>query len=276
MENLLSIRLGKCSMDADIKGFAAAGAIATSGKLLDLTRIYANVPWRQYDGGHRGYVSESILSTTLPIIEACRGYRTIVYMTSRRFSYSSHCADVLMKCRESKSNARTMVVMHTKDNVFRVTEKDTSSDMAADEVLSVVTGALGLPMSCAICDWEGVDLFDGMRKTTRATMWWYPSTLRNPLVSVAGDHSTAYYARAYGTRDAYCIMTGGYYNLADSTAEISGYATSRWEAYDMLLQSQTCINGECFSCTYLRACVARRGIMEKRTEGITLELLLDI
>lgn len=276
MESLLDIRMGKCVKGADVVGFAAAGAVASSGRLIDITKLYVNVTADEYKPSHAGYTSESVLSGTLPIIEVCKGYSTVVYMTSRKFTYSSYCLDVLMGYRKDNVAKRTLAVTHMDDNTFSIVSDDASMDVTADKAMDIVTRELSSPMSCALCDWEGVPLFDDMRRTTRATMWWYPATLGNPLISVATGESTSYYARAYSSRDGYCIMTGGYYNLRDSTPEVSDYVSARWDAYDKLLQSQTCSSGECFSCSYLRSCITRYDHNEKKQAEMTFDVLLNI
>lgn len=276
MQSLLDIRLGKCGKDTGITGFAAAGAIASSGRLIDITRIYINVARVVYKPPHTGYMSESVLSGTLPVIEACKGYSTVVYMTSRKFAYSSYCLNALVERRETGAGKSTMGVMHLGGDVFAVSNGNETRDVCASEAMDIMTQELRSPMSCAICDWEGIPLFESMRRRVRAAMWWYPATLGNPLVSVAGKTSTSYYARAYGSRDDYCIMTGGYYNLQDSPPDISDYVSTRWDAYDTLLQSQTCVSGECFSCSYLRSCVMRYDTNDKRETGALLDVLLNI
>lgn len=276
MQSLLDIRLGKCGKDTGVTGFAAAGAIASSGRLIDITRIYINVAKGVYKPPHTGYMSESVLSGTLPVMEACKGYRTVVYMTSRKFAYSSYCLNALAECRGRDADKGTVGIVHIDGDTFAISSGGETRDVCASEAMDIIARELRSPMSCAICDWEGIPLFEDMRNTTRAAMWWYPATLDNPLVSTAGNMSTSYYARAYGSRDGYCIMTGGYHNLRDAPSDVSEYVSMRWDAYNMLLQSQTCVSGECFSCSYLRSCVTRYDHNDKSKSEILLDVRLNI
>lgn len=75
-------------------------------------------------------------------------------------------------------------------------------------VLVLQDSLLSCPMSYAICDWEGVPLYEDMRASVTATVWWYPATLCRPLMSTAGADSTSYYARVYSGREGHCVVVG--------------------------------------------------------------------
>lgn len=275
MDNLLGIRLGKCKSVSPIPaGFAAAGAIANSGKLIDVTRMRINVSGDAGTRFHSGYAPESILSTTLPILSLSRKYHSVVYMTSRKFVYSDLCKDALMTLREGMNNSTVLTELN--DTTYLAREGADTREVGEVEARGIIERELSRPMSCAICDWGDVPLFSDASRNIEATLWWYPMKIQSPLSSTAPGDSTSYYARAYGEDSSYCMVVGAYKNIKDSTDVDSRQLTSMWRTYCKLLQSQTCDNGECFSCTYLRASLHVCGLRKRKNEPEELRLLMNI
>ncbi|KAF7585158.1 hypothetical protein BBP40_012059 [Aspergillus hancockii] len=276
MEDLLKIRLGRCSTgDVSAQGFAAAGAVASSGKLIDVTRLYMNVRWSEHKSTHAGYGSESVLSTTLPILKACAGFRTVVYMTSYKFTYASYCAQGLFDARRRDSSLCTLVVVHDADGTYCIDSGHGKTSVGSGDVVRKVEDALSLPMSCAVCDWSDIEAYELLSRSATATLWWYPVSIDSPVESVAPGDSTAYYARAYSSGDGDCLVAGAFYRFGDAREGTTDVLRERWRAYDTLLQSQTCGGGECFSCSYLRGCMRSFTGGAEAESSETLDILLD-
>lgn len=275
MEKLLNIRLGKCKGRPSASvGFAAAGATADSGRLIDITNIYINTGSDEIKPFHSDYMSESVLSTTLPIITACRNYHSLVYMTSRRFAYSDLCIGSLRRLRQDRQN--TTVIIGRDDGMYIVHSGDSTDILGEAGMIEVAKRELARPMSCAICDWNSVPVFCFMSMNIEAGIWWYPMKIESPLESTVAGQSSSYFARAYGEADGHCIMVGGYRMLRRAPTHTAKYIGERWNAYNTLLQSQTCGGGECFSCSYLRSCLSGHIESGKSTNVAELDLLLDV
>lgn len=228
MEKFIRLRLGGCRIEGEaVQGFAAAGALAATGKLLDVTRIFINARSLETREHHRGYTCESVLSTTLPILTACKDFSTVIYMTSRAFSYSDFCSAGLLRIRAEKGY-RTIVVRHIVDDVFEITCDGKVDTFTGSAVRSAVEECTRIPMCCIICDWPCVTLYDELRSSVTAAMWWYPMQLREPLESSTPGESTSYYVRAFAGAEDYCMVVGGYGRLRKASDGTSAYLSRKW------------------------------------------------
>lgn len=255
MDGLIGLRLGRCRPEGEaVQGFAAASALAATGKLLDMTQIFINArssTGREY---HRGYGSESVLSTTLPILAAHKDFNTVIYLTSRAFSYSDLYFPWWMDTR-AKKGLRTVAIRHTVDDAFDIMYNDRVSTESESDARRVVADYASRPMCCIVCDWPDVPLYEELRSSVTVTMWWYPMRLQRPLESTVPGESTSYYARVFSGASDYCVVVGGYGRLREASEVVSADLSRKWSTFNALLQSQTCAGGICFSCAYLRGCL---------------------
>ena len=262
---------------ASRSSYAAASAVASSGSLIDLGSFTVVCDGPDAHCVHEGQQGLSVLSTTLPIMRTFRSYPYCVYMTSRGFAYAEYCMDAMFAMRATQRTRYTLVVCHASGDRFEVTDSDGKvASLSATAVIERVTVLLAYPMSCAICDWEGVPCYANMATSVDAAVWWYPCTTSLPLVSRRGADYTAYYARAYGTASGHCVMVGSFGALKRADSMLATWLSRQWGSYNMLLQRHMCARDKCFSCVYVEACMRMTGTSHITEVEIHGQLLLDL
>lgn len=265
------IGLKQCGLDHSRTGYAAAGAVASFGRLVCLSNIQFNTTATGVQAhSHLDRKDEGILSTTLPILNTLRRVRVLVYMTSYSFRYSTTVSSALHDCRgRSLTTVSVLYSASTDSFTWHVTHdgRHTRGVTTYDDIYNMISHFLGYASSYAVCDVDDVDLFSRACTNIECVAWFYPMSASTALESTSRDQLASYYCRAHVRSLESPMVVASFGRLRPSDDMRKDEISSLFTDYVSVLHDSPGSNGMCYSCCYVKAVTAHFGHELSTSQG---------